>query len=808
MVALPQTIRTYCTLCGVGCPSAITVQGSKVLKLEPDREHPDGGAVCAKGRAAPEIHESGHRVNYPLIRTRPKTDPDPGWRRASWDEALAFAAERLSTIRRESGPQAVAFGRGTGSGTGLSPTEPWVARLAGAFGSPNYLTNTHLCNWARDGTLHYTFGVYGLPLPEVAKSGCIVLWGSDPTATLLNLATSIVAARAKGARLVVVDPRRVGLANKADLHLAVRPGTDGALALAFIHELIEHRWYDDGFVREWTNAPLLVREDTGRLLVPEDLPPGSITPVTGDGSGPRYVALAGSGERLVEYSAAVGRYALPPDALELRGSALVELRDGTHVRCRTVFDLLADEARRSEPATAAAITAVPEARIREAARFMAEHRPVSHHTWNGIMQHTNATQGGRAIAIFYALLGDWDRPGGNVLPGAGRTRPVSLSVTAAQSALRLGRAERPLGPQVAPPQNIVAYDLYTAVLEGRPYRVRGLVSIGGNTIINTGDPLTGRRALQQLEFFVQAELFHTPTSKFADVLLPAASFLESELLVVRHGHVQRRRKVVEPLHERRPDVEIIFDLACRLGLGAHFAGGDVAAAYDEVLEPLGLSWEAMRDHPHGVSGVAPAGYEKHAETDENGVARGFDTPSRKVELFLDSWAAHGQDPLPVFREPAESPRSTPELARDYPLVLTNAKKPQYLHSQHRGIAALRRTDPFPTAEMHPDTAERYGIADGAWVVIETPRGRARAKAEVTGTILPGVVCAYHGWWEGCEELGLDATDPYDERGTNINLLVHNDLRDPISGAVPHRSALCRVRPIDEPAGVTPSEASA
>ena len=129
-------------------------------------------------------------------------------------------------------------------------------------------------------------------------------------------------------------------------------------------------------------------------------------------------------------------------------------------------------------------------------------------------------------------------------------------------------------------------------------------------------------------------------------------------------------------------------------------------------------------------------------------------------------------------------------------MLTNAKRPQYLHSQHRAVAAIRKTMPAPTAELHPETAAEYGIQHGAWVMIETPRGRVRAQAEVTPSIVPGVVCGSHGWWEACESLGIGALDPFDEQGANLNLLVHADLKDPISGGLPHRSSLCRLIPLD------------
>lgn len=805
-----DVVRTYCSLCGVGCPSAVAIDGDRVAALEPDLEHPQGGAICAKGRAAPEIHDHPHRLNRPLIRTRPKSDPEPGWREATWDEALGLIAARLLEIRAVSGPEAVAFGRGTGSGTGLSPTEPWVKRLAGAFGSPNYMTNTHLCNWARDGAAHYTFGVYPLPMPDVDRSGCIVLWGSNPSATLLNLATGVVAARRRGARLVVVDPRRIGLANKADVVLQVRPGTDAALALAFIHLLIEGRRYDLEFVRDWTNGPLLVRDDTGRLLRAGDV--AVAADPTAD-AGPRrpsplpdgFVALDASSGELAVLDPRTGTYDRPTERLAIRGRVDARLARGGSVPCRTVVERLAETAALCEPETAARITGVAASDIRAALDLMTGNRPVSHHTWNGIVQHTNATQAGRAIEVLYALLGDWDRPGGNVMPSRPRTSDIGApgALSPEQAGRRLGRDDRPLGPPVAPPGNIAAYDLYTAILEGRPYQVRGLLSFGGNTIMNTGDPQRGRAALERLEFFAQAELYHTPTNAFADVVLPAASFLESEMFIVTGaGMAQRRRRSVAPRYERRPDVEIIFDLAVRLGLGDRFAGGDVGAAYDEVLAPAGLTWAGLLDRPHGIPVAPPIRHRKYAEPAESGGPVGFATPTRKVELFVDAFAEHGQPALPEYHEPLESPVRTPELARDYPLVLTNAKRPQYLHSQGRGIASLRRSHPNPTLEIHPETAAVHGIEDGAWVIIETPRGQSRAQADVTVAIAPGVVCTSHGWWEAAEEIGLPAIDPYDRRGSNVNLLVHNDARDPISGGIPHRSSLCRVRPVRPDDGPT------
>src|SRR5262249_48286617 len=158
-----------------------------------------------------------------------------------------------------------------------------------------------------------------------AKSRSIVLWGSNPNGNFLSLATEIAAAKARGAKLLVVDPRRVGLANKADVWLQVRPGTDGALALGLIHLLISDGGYDDEFTREWTNGPFLVRDDTGELLTGFDLDHRVFVSGT-------YVAADQKSGDLVLYDADHGAY--ERDArLALTGGREVTLADGRVVSC-------------------------------------------------------------------------------------------------------------------------------------------------------------------------------------------------------------------------------------------------------------------------------------------------------------------------------------------------------------------------------------------------------------------------------------------------------------------------------------------
>jgi anaerobic selenocysteine-containing dehydrogenase len=364
-------------------------QGGRVVSVEPDRAHPYGGAICAKGRAAPEFHDHHDRVNVPMRRTRPKTDPDPGWEPCGWDEALDLIARKLLEVRATSGPQAVAFNKGTVGGTSLTDSERWLQRLINHFGTPNIGGTTHLCQWPRDtGGAQYTFGTHALPMPDVASSGCIVLWGSNPNGNFLSLATDIAAAKARGAKLLVVDPRRVGLANKADVWLQVRPGTDGALALGLIDLLIRDGGYDEAFAREWTNAPFLVRDDTGGLLRGSDMDNRVVVSDV-------YIAVDETDDELVHYDSGRGAYDRAA-RLTLRGARDVRLADGRVVTCRPVFERLASIAADFTPEVVARITGASASSVVAAARLLADHRPVSHYFHNGLVQHTNPRPRGRS----------------------------------------------------------------------------------------------------------------------------------------------------------------------------------------------------------------------------------------------------------------------------------------------------------------------------------------------------------------------------------------------------------------------------
>ncbi|MGE0224904.1 MAG: molybdopterin-dependent oxidoreductase [Acetobacteraceae bacterium] len=798
-----RQVHGFCGLCIARCGTIATVEAGRFTRLDPDPSHPTGAAICAKGRAAPELVYSKDRLTRPLRRTRPKGDPDPGWEPISWDEALDATAAAMRRIAAESGPEAVAFSQSSPSTTAIGDGAPFVRRLMHAFGTPNLVWSLDICGWGRNFATRYAYGVGsvatgsgGGAMADIENAGCLILWGYNPSVSRLPHATAAVEAAKRGMKLIVVDPRHAGLASKADLWLRVRPGTDGALALGIANIMIQRGWYDRDFIRAWTNGPMLVRADTGRLLRAADLAGGDDRRHT--------VAWDTRQQRAVLHDPKTGRYDGPDAHLALEGDIDVPTAHGT-IRCRPVFDHYAALCRRWSPDAVETTSWIPAKQLEEAARLLWDARPVAYYAWSGHEQHANTTETARAMALLYALTGSFDAPGGNVMlpavPSAaltGEDLPTARSLPPA-----IGLTERPLGP--ARWNNVSTHDFYTSVLDGTPYRPRALIGFGSNLLLAQADPVRGRQALAQLDFYVHADLFMCPTAEMADIVLPVASCFEREALRIgfetsaeAQSLVQFRQAIVPPVGEARSDTDLIFDLAQRLGLGAYFWDGDIDAAYRHQLAPSGIVLEALRAEPRGLRVPLTTQHRKHEIPGADGHPRGFATPSRKVELWSETFQDHGYAPLPKFAEPEIGPVTCPDLAAGFPLVLTCAKPTLFCQTQHRALPSLRRRAMEPEVELHPDTAKARGIEAGDWVTVQTPAGAMRARAFLNASLDPRVVVGEHGWWQGCEALGADAYDPFSPEGANFNGTVDARLRDPISGTPSHRANLCDVRPA--PAG--------
>lgn len=773
----------YCTLCRSRCGSLNHVQGGRLVAVSPNPAHPTGAALCAKGRAAPELIESPLRLTRPLKRTTPRGADSPEWVEIGWPEALDTIAERLGSIRREAGAETVAFAVTTPSGTPMVDSFEWVERFIRCFGSPNLIYAVEICGWHKDYAQALTYG-RGIGAADYDNADAIVLWGHNPTRTWLAQATRIAQARKRGATVAVVDPKRGGAGESADLWLGIRPGADGALAMGAIRHLLANRSYDDAFVRQWTNAPMLVDLSTGRLLRARDL--------WADGADDAFVLLRPDGSaQAYDTSEALER----PQDIVLDGEVTLRAADGRTIPCATVMRLLAREASAFTPEHVAEITGLAPADLAHFYALFEGSPRLAYHSWTGVGQHSNATMIERAIGTLYALTGASDRTGGNVWTSAPSFRAVNdyALLPEAQRRKALGLTELPLGP---PAKGwITARDFCRSVLEGEPYRVRALMSFGTNFVVSQGDSGRNRAALQALDFHVHVDMFMNPTAEQADIVLPASMPWEREALrlgfeITQEAveHIQLRQAMVSPRGDVRADYDIAFELACRLGHAEAFFGGSIEAGWNHQLEPLGLSVAELRAAPGGIRMPQPNPERKYAAIRGEGGVAGFPTASRRVEIYSEQLLALGHPALPRHVEPASAEGRPAEL----PLLLSTAKSGWFVHSSHRHVASLRRKAPEPSVELSMADSQARGIVDGDWVIVRTRDGEARLRAKLEPTLPAGTVIAEFGWWEACTPLGRSDGAVTGAATRNINAILSDRDRDPISGSVPLRAVACEI----------------
>jgi anaerobic selenocysteine-containing dehydrogenase/ferredoxin-NADP reductase len=781
-----ERIPGYCTLCRSRCGST-TVDNGRMVGVENLHGHPTGGALCAKGRAAPEMVHSPRRLTKPLRRTAPRDAADPGWREISWDEALDEIVQKLGDVRKTSGAEAVAFAVTTPSGTPMVDSFEWVERFIRCFGSPNLIYAVEICGWHKDYAHALTYG-RGIGFPDYEQADAIVLWGHNPARTWLAQATRVADARRRGARVAVVDPKPNGSGQEADIWLRIRPGSDGALAMGAIRHLITTKSFDTDFVARWTNGPLLVDTLTGRFIRASELwdnrSPGALVILDRAGEpqafDPRVAVIDSANCRLNDNTTLVGG-------------------DGHPIAAATAFSLLSAAAAPYTLAHVAQVTWLEERKIADFYALFENSPRLAYHSWTGVGQHTNATMTERAIGTLYALTGACDRPGGNVWPVPPPTRAVNdySLLPKEQQAKALGIDELPLGPPCR--GWITARDFSRAVIEGEPYRVRALMSFGTNLVVSHGDSSRNRRALRKLDFHVHVDMFMNPTAENADIVLPASMPWERDALKIGFEitqaaveTIQFRPQMIPQLGECKADYEIAAELAVRLGLSNEFFGGDIHAGWNYQLAPLGVTIEELRQHPAGKRFPQSFGYEKYALRQPDATVRGFTTPTHRIEIYSELMLDHGYAPLPGHVEPAESPFAETADSR-FPFVLTTAKSGWFVHSSHRHVASLRKKAPEPSIEMNEALAGQRGLKEGDWALVETPTGEVRLRVRFNKALDDRVAIAEFGWWEDCPPLGLDATSPTGLPTSNMNDALSDVARDPVSGSVPLRATRCDIR---------------
>jgi len=431
------------------------------------------------------------------------------------------------------------------------------------------------------------------------------------------------------------------------------------------------------------------------------------------------------------------------------------------------------------------ITWVPKEKIREAARLFATSKPAVIQWGVAIEQQINCVDNDRLLMFIMGLTGNIDAEGGQVLY---RTPPiVNVGQFGAHAMLPREQAQKRLGGdrfRLASRFAIITPKVvWDAILDEKPYPVKMLFFISSNPLMTRANAKEVYRALEKVDFMAVSDFFITPTAELADIVLPAATWLEMDYIGdfwKRHGYILPRRKVVQ-IGECLSDHEMLNRLGKKIGQ-EQFWWDTFEGGLDFILQPMGIKWNDFNQMDYVRGPVRHFKYRKY----------GFSTPTRKFELCSTILEKMGYDPLPQHREVPESPVSAPELYKEYPYILiTGARQPGFFHTENRQLPWLRSLHRDPIVQIHPDAAANEGIKEGDWVVIESPRGKVRQRAQFFAGMDKRIVSAQHAWWFP------EKKDPgHGWAESNINILTDNAYEgcDPTFGATNIRTLLCKIYP--------------
>ncbi|MDD6768705.1 MAG: molybdopterin-dependent oxidoreductase [Coriobacteriaceae bacterium] len=563
----------------------------------------------------------------------------------------------------------------------------------------------------------------GMPSSDYDNADLLIFWGKQPAFSVAPSLRKIYDARDRGAKIVCIDPLHFHLAATADQVLQPEPGTDLAIMLAMLYVIVERGLWDAAFVDSYTNDPGLKRLSAH---------------------------LRGDNENNAAYT----------------------------------------------PQWAEQISGVPAAQIAALAVEYATTPRAGIVSGHGLEGRVNVAQTTRALCILRAITGHLDRAGCDVFSPKSPDRNPDFTLIS-----RVVPGFEPKGPVKmfhVPPycpeeckwpllfggQGLMPTpDVYRMMHEGK---TKVAVFQGANIMVTQPQPAVTRAAMAKVGFIAVIDPYLCETAELADLVLPAATYLErtepewfkSDVWLPILTYRQKCVTVGEAL----PDTQIMIRLGRALGFTEEFPTEDIRYYIDLDLQPSGITAAQLEESPSGVV-FAQVELEKVRTA-------GFRSPGGKVNIWSEVLEAHGFAPLPSWTEPSESPRAQPQLAERYPSVLfTGRSGPMYVHEQRRTIPWLREMQPEPYLWLNSAWARELGIEKGELVEVSSPRGKIRVKAEPTTVIKPGWLYVPGGWADAnYNELGID------------------DALCPISSQANYTMCLGRVDKID-PAGQPGAERS-
>jgi len=620
--ATTEVKTTTCYMCACRCGIRVHLRDGELRYIDGNPEHPlNQGVICAKGSAGIMKQVSPARITQPLLR-KPGSERGAGeFEPISWERALDMLTERLGKIRASDPKKFALF-------TGRDQMQALTGLFARQFGTPNYAAHGGFCSVNMAAGMIYTIGgsfwEFGGPDLERAKLFVMIGTAEDHHSNPMKMALGKF--KREGGRFISINPVRTGYSAIADEWIPIRPGTDGALFMALLHELISHDLIDHAFLKRYTNAPQLVVQEEGEREGLFAFDPAAGPP--GDGRNPHNKLAWDKASNSVVAAYPQGN----EEGRDLALEGYYQLPDGTRVV--PSFQLLRERVLATTPAWAAEITGIPAERIRKLAREMGETalkqafelpiawtdawgkhhpttpgRPVAFHAMRGLAAHSNGFQTVRALAVLMSVLGTIDAPGGfrhkapyprhivpnyrafndpamiqpdtplNAAPLGFPANPEELAIHADGSPIRIDHAfswEHPLSAHG------MMHNVITNATRGDPYRLDTLMIFMANMAWNSSmNTMAVREMLNvkdesgefKIPFLVVCDAFQSETVAFADLVLPDTTYLERHDVMSMldrpisefDGPVDSVRvPVLPPTGECRPFQEVLIELASRL----------------------------------------------------------------------------------------------------------------------------------------------------------------------------------------------------------------------------------------------------
>lgn len=474
------------------------------------------------------------------------------------------------------------------------------------------------------------------------------------------------------------------------------------------------------------------------------------------------------------------------------------------------FNELAEMVAEWTPEKTAEVTWVPAEKIIEAARLMGGNKPTTFYPMLGpSCMHSNAIQSGRALACLVGLVGCIDEPGGFVFaPGPMSSSELTLIPDDwnwnAPEAKLIGGEKFPAHSAFC--NSNVPYDTFDAVVTEEPWPIKMMVFVANDALNCYEYPKHTAEALtsSNLEFIAVKDFYLTPTAQLADLVLPSADWSERDTIDEEtfKGRLISSPRAVDPPGECWDDWKFYLEWGKRLNpeLWPWDDEREMVLWRIKLLHGLDLTWDEYVDRgyidtPASLQGMEFKKYEKGMLRPDR--QPGFLTPTGRIEFTSMVMPHFGYEALPIYHEPKESPYSTPEVAEEFPLVLTSGfRLYSFFHSAWTNVPGQRELYPYPFVVINPENAAEAGIVEGDWVEVSSPRGAIKAKAQVSLEVAKGVIALPRpGWRSSCDELNLPGYQ-WDEVCINNLIPGGGDSTDPSFATAPMRSTLCAIKKME------------